>query len=40
MGICGVEDGTVYIETIAPFTLLRFTAEALKKREKERAATL
>ena len=34
MGVCAVEDGTVYIETISPFTLLRFTQEVMKKREK------
>jgi sugar lactone lactonase YvrE len=34
MGVCAVEDGTVYIETISPFTLLRFTPEVLKQREK------
>jgi hypothetical protein len=34
MGVCAVEDGTVYIETVAPFTLLRFTPEVLKQREK------
>jgi sugar lactone lactonase YvrE len=34
MGVCATEDGTVYFETIAPFTLLRFTPEVLKQREK------
>jgi sugar lactone lactonase YvrE len=30
MGVCGAKDGTVYVMTIAPFTLLRFEAERLK----------
>jgi sugar lactone lactonase YvrE len=34
MGVCAVEDGTVYIETISPFTLLRVAPETLKKRER------
>ncbi len=34
MGVCAVEDGTVYIETISPFTLLRFAPEVIRKREK------
>jgi hypothetical protein len=29
MGICATSDGSVYITTIAPFTLLRFTASQL-----------
>ena len=30
MGVCEAADGTVYVTTIAPFTLLRFKAENLK----------
>jgi len=30
MGVCETADGTVYVTTIAPFTLLRFKAENLK----------
>ena len=30
MGVCAARDGTVHVMTIAPFTLLRFTAEAVK----------
>jgi streptogramin lyase len=30
MGVCAAADGSVYIMTIAPFTLLKFTAEQVK----------
>ncbi|MFL5245973.1 MAG: hypothetical protein ACJ8FY_28210 [Gemmataceae bacterium] len=30
MGVCAVEDGTVFVTTISPFTLLRFSPDALK----------
>jgi hypothetical protein len=30
MGVCGTEDGSVYVMTIAPFTLLKFRAEDVK----------
>ena len=30
MGVCAGKDGTAYILTIAPFTLLRFAPEAVK----------
>ena len=30
MGVCALPDGTVYLTTIAPFTLLRFSREQLK----------
>jgi sugar lactone lactonase YvrE len=30
MGVCAAADGSVYLTTIAPFTLLKFTAEQMK----------
>jgi hypothetical protein len=30
MGVCETDDGTVYVMTIAPFTLLRFAPEKLR----------
>jgi len=30
MGVCAVADGSVYVTTIAPFTLLRFTRDQLR----------
>jgi sugar lactone lactonase YvrE len=30
MGVCAAADGSVYVMTIAPFTLLKFTAEQVK----------
>jgi sugar lactone lactonase YvrE len=30
MGVCAAADGSVYVMTIAPFTLVKFTPEALK----------
>ena len=30
MGVCPAQDGSVYVTTIAPFTLLRFAPEALR----------
>jgi sugar lactone lactonase YvrE len=32
MGVCATRDGTVYVTTIAPFTLLKFSRELLEKR--------
>src|SRR5207245_1710158 len=30
MGVCGAKDGGVYVLTIAPFTLIRFSAEQVR----------
>ena len=30
MGVCALPDGSVYVTTIAPFTLLRFAPEKLR----------
>ncbi len=30
MGVCAAADGSVYVTTIAPFTLLKFSAEQVK----------
>jgi hypothetical protein len=30
MGVCATKDGSVYVYTIAPLTLLRFTKEQVR----------
>ena len=30
MGVCGAKDGSVYVMTIAPFTLIKFDADQVK----------
>jgi hypothetical protein len=31
MGVCAAQDGSVYVMTIAPFTLLKFSPEVIRK---------